>query len=184
MTLNFDLSNLQNLDQIVKCIQIGCVPEVTINENHLVDRDESLVAHLKIAKSILNKLDNLLSKLLNNDIDLQIKPRDILSCCLYLCGEHCRPNLPWSDVECYTIMNSSIEKLCNLMHYSNIEELFDHVDVSKIIIGLRFKLENDSWKKFPAAVECFMWILKNLKVRFRKIGIFWITLLHTINLLF
>jgi len=164
MTLNFDLNNTQNLDHIIKCIQSGCAPEVTINENHLADRNESLLAHLEIAKSVLNKLDNLLSKLLNNDVDLQIKSQDILNSCLYLYGEHCRPNLPWSVVESHSITNLSIEKLCNLMHCSNIEELFTRVDVSKIIIGLHYKLENDSWKKYPAAVECFMWILKRLKM--------------------
>jgi len=166
MTLNFDLSNAQNLDQIIKCIQIGCVPEVTTDENHLADRDKLLLAHLEIAKSVMNKLDNLLSKLLNNDVEFKIKPQDILNSCLYLYGEHCRPNLPWCDVESHSIMNVSIEKLCNFMQCSNIEELFTRVDVSKIIIGLHYKLENDSWKKYPAAVECFLWILKHLKVRF------------------
>jgi len=164
MTLNFDLSNAQNLDQIIKCIQIGCVPEVTTDENHLADRDKLLLAHLEIAKSVMNKLDNLLSKLLNNDVDLKIKSQDILNSCLYLYGEQCQPNFPWCDVESYSIMNVSIEKLCNLMCCSNIEELFTRVDVSKIIIGLHYKLENDSWKKYPAAVECFLWILKHLKV--------------------
>lgn len=172
MTLNFDLDNTQNLDHIIKCIQIGCVPEVPINEHHLADRDESLLAHLGIAKSALNKLDNLLSKLLNNDVDLQIKSQDILNSCLYLCGEHSQPNLPWSDIESHSMMKLSIEKLCNLMHCTNIEELFTRVDVSKIIIGLLYKLENDNWKKYPAAIECFMWILKNLKVKCKKLDIF------------
>jgi len=164
MTLNVDLSNTQNLDQIIKFIQSGCVPEVPINEDHLANRDEALLAHLEVSKPILNKLSMLLSKLLKNDVDLQIKLLDIMNPCLYLCGEHCKSNLPWSDEESHTLMKLCIEKLCSLMHCVNIEELISHLDVSKIFFGLQCKLENDNWKKYPAAVECFMWILKYLKV--------------------
>jgi len=164
MTLNIDLSNTQNLDQIIKCIQIGCVPEVSSNENDLAKRDKALLAHLEIAKPILNELSIFLSKLLNKDVDLQIKLQEIIHPCLYLCGEHCKSNLPWSDEESHTLMILCIEKLCCLMHYVNIEELITHLDVSKIFIGLQCKLENDNWKKYPAAIECFIWILKYLEV--------------------
>lgn len=166
MTLNFDLSNTQNIDQIIKYIEIGCVPEVPTNENHLADRDEALLAHLEIAKTVLNKLNNLLSKLITNNVDFQVKPQDIMNVCLYLCGEHCQSNFLWSDIESHSLMNLCIEKLCSLMHYSDIEELFIHVNVSKIFHGLKYKLENDNWKKYPATVECFMWILKCLKVKY------------------
>jgi len=164
MASNIDLSNTQNIDQIIKCIQIGCVPEVSNNENDLTNRDKALLAHLDIAKPVLNKLSILLSKLLNNDVDFQIKLQDIIIPCLYLCGEHCKSNLAWSDEESHTLMKLCIEKLCSLMHYVNIEELITHLDVSKIFVGLQCKLENDNWKKYPAAVECFIWILKFLKV--------------------
>lgn len=164
MASNIDLSNAQNIDQIIKCIQIGCVPEVSNNENDLTNRDKALLAHLDIAKPVLNKLSILLSKLLNNDVDFQIKLQDIIIPCLYLCGEHCKSNLAWSDEESHTLMKLCIEKLCSLMHYVNIEELITHLDVSKIFVGLQCKLENDNWKKYPAAVECFIWILKFLKM--------------------
>ncbi|XP_025198705.1 TELO2-interacting protein 2-like [Melanaphis sacchari] len=166
MALNTDINNELNLEQIIKCIQSGCAPEVSADENHLADRDEALLAHLNLAKSILNKLNILLSKFLNNDVDLQIKLQDIIYPCLYLCGEHCKSDLLWSDEESHTLMKLCIEKLCSLMHYINIDELITHLDVSKIFFGLQCKLENDKWKKYPAAVECFIWILKYLKMPF------------------
>jgi len=164
MELNTDLNSTLNLEEIIKCIQNGCVPEVPTDENHLADRDEALLAHLEIAKSILNKLSILLSRLLNNDVDLQVKLQDIMNPCLYLCGEHCKSNLPWSDEESHTLMKVCVEKLCSLVHYVNFEELITHLDISKIFFGLQCKLENANWKKYPAAVECFLWILKCLKV--------------------
>lgn len=164
MALNIDLSSTQSLDQIIKYIQIGCVPEVSNNENDLAKRDEALLAHLEIAKPILNELNTLLSTLLNKDENLQFKLQDIINPCLYLCGEHCKSNLPWSDEESHTLMKLCVKKLCCLMHYVNIEELITHLDVSKIFVGLQCKLENDNWKKYPAAIECFIWILKHLKV--------------------
>lgn len=164
MALNNDLDNIQTHDQINKLILSGCVPEVATDENHLTDRDRALLAHLIISKSILNKLNALLNKRLNNNVSLQFESCDLLYSCLYLCGEHNQSNLLWSDDECYSLANLCIEKLCKLMHYSGIEELFTCVDVSKIFVGLQCKLKNDNWKKYPAAVECFMWLLKNLKV--------------------
>lgn len=164
MALHIDLSNAKNLDQIIKCIEAGCVPEITIDQDKLANQNKALLAHLEISKPILNKLSILLSKLLNNDIDVKIKLQDIMNSCLYLCGEHCQSNLPWSDAESHTLMKLCIEKLCSLTHYINIEELITHQDVSKIYFGLQFKLENDNWKKYPAAVKCSMWILKYLKV--------------------
>lgn len=164
MTFNFDLSSATNIDHILKCIKHGCVPEVSTNENHIDVRYEDLQAHKFVAKSVLIKLNTLLSKLLINDGNLQIKPQDILNLCLYLCGEHSRSNLPWSDVDSHSMMNLCIEKICRLMHFPNIEELLMHMDISKFIVGLQHKLENGKWKKYPAAVECFMWILKYLKV--------------------
>lgn len=171
MTLNFDLCNAQNLEQIIKCLQFGCMPEVPFDEDHVSDRNEVFLTHLKIAKSILKELAYLLTKFLNNDVSLQIKPRDLLQPCLYLCGEHCQPNFLWSDKESYLMMNLCIEKLYTLMHFSNIEELLTNIEIAKIFVGLQYKLEKNNWKKYPAAVECFMWILKNLKVR-PKIKIF------------
>ncbi|XP_026817580.1 TELO2-interacting protein 2-like [Rhopalosiphum maidis] len=164
MELNTDVNSTLNLEEIIKCIQNGCVLEVPTDENHLADRDEALLAHLEIAKSILNKLSVLLSRLLNNDVNLQIKLQDIINPCLYLCGEHCKSNLPWSDEESHTLMKVCVEKLCSFVHYVNIEELITHLDISKIFFGLQCKLENDNWKKYPAAVECFLWILKCLKM--------------------
>lgn len=164
MALNINLKNIQNVDQIIKYIQIGCVPEVSNNENDLNNREIALLAHLENAKSIFNELKIVLSKLINNEVDLQIKLQDIINPCLYLCGEHCKSNFPWSDEESHTLMKLCTEKLCCLMHYVNIEELITHLDVSKIFVGLQCKLENDNWKKYPAAVECFIWILKCLKV--------------------
>lgn len=164
MTLNFDLSSATNIDHINECIKNGCVPEVSTNENHIDIRYANLQAHKFVAKSVLTKLNVLLSKLLNNDGDLQIKPQDILNSCLYLCGEHRRSDSPWSDVDSHTMMNLCVKKLCRLMHFSNIEELLMHMDISKFIFGLQHKLEKDKWKEYPAAVECFMWILKYLKV--------------------
>jgi|UniRef100_A0A2S2R1W1 hypothetical protein len=161
MTLNFDT---ENLDEINNSILNGCVPEVSINENHLAERDEALLAHLETAKLVLNKLYNLLSKLLSHDADQQIRPEDILNSCLYLCGEHCKSNLPWSDIESYSLMNLCIEKICSLMNCHSINELFTKIDVSSIFVGLQYKLKNDNWKKYPAAVECYMWVLKYLKV--------------------
>jgi len=166
MSLNIDLNHTQNLEQVLQILEIGCVPKVPSDEDHVADRDKTLLAHLEIAKLVLNKLNNLLSKLINNDVVLQVKLRDIINPCLYLCGEHCRSNLPWSDNESHSIMNVCIEKLCKLMHYSNMEELFTYVDVSKVFIGLQYKLKNDNWKNYPAAVECFIWSLKYLKVRY------------------
>jgi len=163
MALNTDLNTL-DLEQIIKCIQNGCVPEVPTTENHLANREKALLAHLKIAKSILNELSILLTRLLNNDADLQIKLQDILNPCLYLCGEHCNSNFLWSDEESHKLMKLCIEKLCSLTHYVNVEELITHLDISKIFSGLQCKLENDNWKKYPAAVECYIWILKYLKV--------------------
>lgn len=164
MTLNYDLNNTQNLDQIIKWIELGCLPEVSRNENDLSNHNEMFLAHLKNAKSVLKKLNNLLSRLLKNDVNLQIMIRDILNPCLYLCGEHNQSNFPWSDEESHSLMNLCIEKLCSLMNYVHIEEFFIHVDVSKLVVGLHYKLENQEWKKYPAAIECFMWILKSLKV--------------------
>lgn len=166
MALNFDLSCTENPNQIIKCIQLGCLPEVPSNENDLADHDGIFLAHLETAKSVLKQLDALLSKLLKNEkcVGLQIKIQDILNPCLYICGEHNQSNFPWSDVESHSLMNKCSEKLCELMHYVNIEELFIHEDVSKVVVGLHCKLENEEWKKYPAAVECFMWILKSLKV--------------------
>lgn len=166
MTLNFDLSCTENLDQITKCIQLGCLPKVPSNENDSADHNGIFSAHLKTAKSILRQLDSLLSKFLENEkcLGSQIKIQDILNPCLYICGEHNQSNLPWSDVESHSLMNKCTDKLCNLMNYVNIEELFIHEDVSKVVVGLHCKLENEEWKKYPAAVECFMWILKSLKV--------------------
>lgn len=164
MTLNFDT---ENLDGIINCLQFGCVPEVSINENHLDERDKALLAHLETAKPVLNKLNNLLSKLLNYDADLQIRLEDILNSCLYLCGEHCKSNLPWSDIESHSLMNLCIEKICSIMHYHSVEELFSHIDISSIFVGLQYKLKNDNWKKYPGAVECFMWMLKYLKVIYK-----------------
>jgi len=164
MALYINFKNIQNVDQIIKYIQIGCVPEVSNNENDLTNRDTALLAHLENAKSIFNELIILLSKLINNEVDLQIKLQDIINSCLYLCGEHCKSNFPWSDEESHALMKLCIEKLCCLMHYVNIEELITHQDVSKIFVGLQCKLEHDNWKKYPAAVECFIWILKYLKV--------------------
>lgn len=167
MILNDCLNNIQNVDQIIKFIQMGCSPEISIHENE-ANYDGILIAHLDNAKSVLNNISKLLSKILNNNVDIQIKPLDILNPCIYLFGEHCESTFPWSDVESHSIMNGCIEKLCNLMHYINIEELFARVDVSKIFIGLQYKLENDNWKKYPAAVQCFMWILKYLKVKYES----------------
>lgn len=164
MALQFDFNNAKNFEQIVKCIQVGCVPEVSTDENHLENREKALLAHLEIAKPVLNKLNNLLIKLLDEDEDFQIKPRDILLPCLYLCGEHCQSNFPWSDIESHSVTILCMKQLCQLMHYSDIEELLTQVDISKVFIGLQCKLEKDNWKKYPAAVECFMWILKYLKV--------------------
>lgn len=161
MELNFDT---ENLDEIINYIQIGCVPEVSINENQLDERNEALLAHLETAKRVLNKLSNLLSKLINHDSGLKIRLEDILNTCLYLCGEHCKSNLPWSDIESHSLMNLCMEKICSLMHYHSIEELFAQIDVSSIFVGLQNKLKNDNWKRYPAAVECYMWILNNLKV--------------------
>lgn len=161
MTLNFDT---ENLNEIINYVQNGCVPEVTINENHLAERDEALLAHLETAKLVLNKLNHLLSKLLNNGADQQIKPEDILNSCLYLCGEHCKSNFPWSDIESHSLMNLCIKKICSLMNYHSINELFTKINVQSIFIGLGYKLKNDNWKKYPAAVECYMWMLKYLKV--------------------
>lgn len=164
MTFNLCLNNIQNVDQIVKFIQTGCTPEIPTHKND-DERDEILLAHLNISKSVLNDISNLLSKIVNSDIDLQIRPLDILNWCLYLFGEHCQSTFPWSDDESHLMTNICLEKLCNLMQYINIEELFTHVDVSKMLIGLQYKLENDNWKKYPAAVESFMWMLKYLRVR-------------------
>lgn len=165
MTSNFVLNyNILNLEHIVQFIESGYIPEVSTNENRLAERERIFIAHLNITKSVLNKLNDLLNRLLNNDVNLQIVPYDILHPCLYLCGEHCQSNFLWSDIESYSIMNLCINKLCNLMHYSNIDELFNHIDISKVYAGLLYKLENNNWKKYPAAVECFMWILKYLKV--------------------
>lgn len=166
MALNFDLSTTQSIDQIVKYIEIGCVPEVPANENLMYCRANKLLGHLETAKAVLNELNNLLSKLLANNVDIQVNLRDIMNSCLYLCGEHCQSNFQWSDNQCHSIMNSCIEKLCSLMHYTNIEELFTNVNISKIFLGLKYKLEHNNWKKYPAAVECFMWILKHLKVKY------------------
>lgn len=172
MAFNFDINKTQSVDQIVSFIQLGCAPKVSIDNNQLDDRNEVLLAHLEVAKSVLNKLNNLLTKLISNDINLKIKPQDILHSSLYLCGEHCKSNLPWSDVESHSMMNSCIDKLCHLMHYSNTEELFTQVDISKIFVGMQYKLENNNWKKYPAAVECFMWMLKYLKVNYTKFKTF------------
>lgn len=167
MILSVCLNNIQNVNEIIKFIQMGCAPEVSIHENE-VNCDGILLAHLDIAKSVLNDISNFLSKILNNDIDLQIKPLDILNSCIYLFGEHCQSTFPWSDVESHLIMNGCLEKLCNLMHYINVDELFTQVDVTKMFIGLQYKLENDNWKKNPAAVQCFIWILKYLKVKYKN----------------
>lgn len=164
MALNYDLDNAQNLEQIIKCIQIGCVLEVPTIEDNRDERDKALVAHLEIAISVLKKLDMLLSKLMQNEVDIQIKPKDLSNACLYLCGEHCKSNFLWSNDESHSIMNSCIDKLCKCMHYSSVEELLTHLEVSKIFSGLKYKLEKNNWKKYPAAVECFMWTLKYLKV--------------------
>lgn len=161
---NFELNNIQNPEQIIKFIEVGFLPEVSSDENQLADSNEVFLAQLDVAISVLHKLNDLLSKLLNNDLNLQIKPCDILHSCLYLCGEHCQSNFQWSNTESHSIMNECIDKLCCLMHYSNIDELFAHTDVSKLFAGMLYKLKNDNWKKYPAAVECFMWILKYLKV--------------------
>lgn len=185
MTLNFDLSSTQNLNQIIKCIQLGYLPEVSSNENNLDDHDGMFLAHLETAKSILKQLDSLLSRFLKNEkcVGLEIKIQDILNPCLYLCGEHNRSNLPWSDVESHSLMSNCTEKLCNIMHYVNIEELFINEDISKVIVGLHCKLENEEWKKYPAAVECFMWILKSLKVIIKKCMFLFINVLFVINVL-
>jgi len=165
MTLKYDLDNAQNLEQIIKCIQIGCVPEVPTNEDNGANRDKALVIHLEIAISVLKKLDILLSKLIKNEMNIEIKPQDISYACLYLCGEHCRSNFLWSNDESHSIMNLCVDKLCKFMHHNSIEELLTHLEVSKMLAGLQYKLEKDNWKKYPAAVECFMWTLKYLKVR-------------------
>lgn len=168
MVLNFDVNYTHNLEQIINFIQIGYVPEVSTHENNIANCDEVLLAHLNIAKCVLNKLNILLSKLLNNDKNVQtIKSQDILNPCLYLCGEHNRSDFPWSDTESHSLKNSCIEKLCNLMQFSNIEELLTQMDVSKIFIGLQYKLGKDNWKKYPGAIECFIWLLKCLKVRYK-----------------
>ncbi|VVC37069.1 Armadillo-type fold,Tti2 family,Armadillo-like helical [Cinara cedri] len=133
MSSNLELNNIQNLEQIVKFIEIGCIPEVSTNENQLAKQ-------------------------------LKIKPLDILHSCIYLCGEHCQSDFQWSNTENHRLMNLCIVKLCSLLHYSNIDELFAHVNISKMFAGLLHKLENENWKKYPAAVECFMWILKYLKM--------------------
>ncbi|XP_050442982.1 uncharacterized protein LOC126847048 [Adelges cooleyi] len=162
-----DVNNCSSsMDQIIKDIHSGYVPEVPFDENKWDVRDKKLSDHTKIAQSILNGLNDQLTFLINNKSYLTVsKHEPLLSSCLYLCGEHWQSDLMWSNAECRLLANLCLKQLCGLIKVTNIEELFTSMDMSKVFIGLySSKLDKDDWKKYPAAVQCFMWMLKCLKM--------------------
>lgn len=117
--------------------------------------------YVKIVQSNLSKSISLLSSL--KVFQDEILRKDIVINTVLLCGEHSRSSI-WTSADSVHLSSLLLKELIHKCNCLNLPDLLVQFSCDSFLSKLRLKLDRNSWKKFPAAVYCFKWILTNIKV--------------------
>ncbi|KAK9498602.1 hypothetical protein O3M35_003197 [Rhynocoris fuscipes] len=135
--------------------------EKQLDESDFQSYRETCESNLsKINNSLKEKLDNL------KVTDELLKHYELpLVHLLILCGEHSCLEL-WSTKLSVEIAAEILKHLLQLCNKSNVTELLivnGESIIKNIVLLLRPKLLSSTWKCNPAAVQCYCWILIQIK---------------------
>lgn len=86
-----------------------------------------------------------------------------------LCGEHSGFFL-WSDNECCELSQTVLDTILKIFECPNVDSFLVEMDSKKKYYGSNIlseilpKLSKDLWKYHPASVQCYSWLIHQIKV--------------------
>ncbi|XP_043266374.1 TELO2-interacting protein 2-like [Venturia canescens] len=115
-----------------------------------------------IRTRLLILIQNRDSEKINIDADEE-SVRNFVICLLVLIGEHSEKNV-WNNAESVSLAQDLTSELCKFCRSPNLSIVLTMSDDKFLatLMALRPKLLKDTWKKFPAAVACYKWLLQQV----------------------
>ena len=145
--------------EINTLVQSALLPPLESVEDHTpLQYDQSQ------AKQIANCIGLLRSKVENFQISLSPHERDAeIIPLLLVCGENVQ-KAEWNTEHAVREATNLLSVICQKCGARDVKELMVSRLVSKLIGEIHSKLGKTCFKKFPAAIQCFCWIITNTKV--------------------
>uniref|UniRef100_A0A1B6LV72 TELO2-interacting protein 2 n=1 Tax=Graphocephala atropunctata TaxID=36148 RepID=A0A1B6LV72_9HEMI len=112
--------------------------------------------HLNVEQNLTNAT-SLLSKISKNEVI----PNRILILIILVAGENSKIGV-WTNTKIMMYADSLLKDILNRCGYLDFSSLIGS-EIDEILSELRPKLMKNSWRNYPAAVNCFIWILFSLK---------------------
>ncbi|XP_014217850.1 TELO2-interacting protein 2-like [Copidosoma floridanum] len=111
----------------------------------------------------LRRIISMLDDLLQNEGQWTTKTKKHLTKVLVIVGEQHIKNA-WNTSSCIELSNELISRLCRIFKHESVTEIIKDDDTFvSVLMFLRPRLLNDTWKFYPAAVICYKWLLECMK---------------------
>lgn len=177
ITLQSQLANFSsvsaNVDEYLSKLQElviqAFVPENKTIESRPFEREDFSTTPA-VAKQIFKTLQLALSSGIEEYQKYDNLFHKLIYSSVILCGEHSGFFL-WTDNECCELSQTVLATILKIFQCINVEYFLIKMDSKKkyhgnnILSEILPKLSKDSWKYHPASVQCFSWLIHQIKVK-------------------
>uniref|UniRef100_A0A1B6CC16 HEAT repeat-containing protein 1 n=1 Tax=Clastoptera arizonana TaxID=38151 RepID=A0A1B6CC16_9HEMI len=150
--------------QVKEFISISYLPELKFAEERFLV-PEDFVEHKLLINRNLKTLSLVTKNLIKKFTDNVNVDDEIIQLLILLCGENMDDEL-WTTKEIVKTTENLLDDFLKFINISNLKKLLFEYKVNfafTLLTKLRPKLLKDSWKRFPAAISCYKFLLFHIE---------------------